>query len=98
MQVDRQTLRRTQRHIPVIQVPQIRLDILAPHVQVMPLMLLVHRAHVPYRHEEDIDEHRQNRRHDDVENSRGKAHVTDTAVTNQTDDTDQNDQDEQHKA
>ena len=88
MQVDRQALllRRAQRDVPVIERAQVGLDILRPHLQVMALMLLVSRAHISDRHEEDIDEHCQNRRENDIHNTRGEVHVTYAAVIDQADD------------
>ena len=100
MQINRQALRLrlAQRDIPVIKRTQIRLDILASHLQVVPLMLLVIPVHIADRHEKDIDEHRQHRREDDIHDSRRETHVADSAIVNQPDKTDQYHQPEKHMA
>ena len=67
-------------------------------MQVVPLVLLIIRVHIADGHEENIDEHRQDGRQDDVHDTRREAHVTDAAVADEPDYADENDQAEQHMA
>ena len=89
---------RVELDIPIILGSEVRLDIFGTRLKSPSLPLFVVGMHVRDRHEEDIDEHRQHRRQDDIGDTRRKTHIPETPVTDQHDDTDQNDESEQHMA